>query len=186
MVSEAEKTWLYRNAGLVLYPTISEGFGLVPFEAAHFGVPCLSTRQGSLAEVLPTDLPTIDSFEVGPAADLAATLLRDEGAAGKLVDQILEHGRSFTWSRVAEQVVAVLWEVTGRPATRTVAIRSERMYGFAHLDEVQFADRAQLKAFDAMVQWFITHPDLRQKLVPAGSQRQHAVRRALEVVRAKL
>jgi GT2 family glycosyltransferase len=186
MVSEAEKAWLYRNAGLVLYPTISEGFGLVPFEAAHFGVPCLSTRQGSLTEVLPADLPTIDSFEVGPAAELAATLLRDEGAAGKLVDQILEQGRTFTWARVAQRVVEVLWEVTGRPANRTVAIRSDRMHSFAHLDEVQFADRAQLKAFDAMVQWFVARPDLRQKLVPTGSQRQHAVRRALELVRARL
>jgi len=36
------------------------------------------------------------------------------------------------------------------------------------------------------VQWFITHPDLRQKLAPAGSQRQQAVRRALAVVRARL
>ena len=53
MISEAEKVWLYGNAGLVLYPTLSEGFGLMPFEAAHYGVPCLSTRQGSLVEVLP-------------------------------------------------------------------------------------------------------------------------------------
>ena len=186
MVSEAEKAWLYGNAGLVLYPTISEGFGLVPFEAAHFGVPCLSTRQGSLSEVLPADLPTMDSFEVAPAAELAATLLRDEGAAGKLVDRILEHGRTFTWARVAQQVVEVLWEVTGRPATRTVAIRGERMHGIAHLDEaaVRRSGPAQgVRRHGAVVR---THPDLRQKLVPAGSQRQHAVRRALEVVRARL
>jgi len=186
MVSEAEKAWLYDNSGLVLYPTISEGFGLVPFEAAHYGVPCLSTRQGSLAEVLPADLPTIDSFEVGPAAEFAATLLRDEGAAGKLVDQILEHGRTFTWARVAEQVVAVLWEVTGRPANRTVAIRGERMHGIPHLREAQIADRAQLRAFDGMVQWLIAHPELRQKLVPAGSQRQQSVRRAIDAVRGRL
>jgi hypothetical protein len=128
----------------------------------------------------------MDSFEVAPAAELAATLLRDEGAAGKLVDQVLERGRTFTWSRVAEQVAAVLWEVTGRPANRTVAIRGERMNGIAHLDEAQIADRAQLRAFDAMVQWFIAHPDLRQKLVPAGSQRQQAVRRAIDVVRGRL
>ncbi len=32
-VSEAEKAWLYRRARLVLYPTVYEGFGLVPFEA---------------------------------------------------------------------------------------------------------------------------------------------------------
>jgi glycosyltransferase involved in cell wall biosynthesis len=62
-VSEAEKLWLYSNAGLVLYPTLSEGFGLVPFEAAERGVPCLSTRQGSLDEVLPRDLLTLRSLD---------------------------------------------------------------------------------------------------------------------------
>ena len=80
----------------------------------------------------------------------------------------------------------MLWEVTGRPANRTVAIRGERIHGLVHLREAQIADRAQLRAFDSMVQWFITHPDLRQKLAPAGSQRQQAVRRALAVVRARL
>ena len=186
MVSEAEKAWLYANAGLVLYPTISEGFGLVPFEAAHFGVPCLSTRQGSLTEVLPQDLPTIEDFAPGPAARTALALLSDEGAARKVVEQLLEHGRHFTWDRVAAEVAAVLWEVTGRPANRTVAIRAERIHGIAHLDEAAFGERAQLKAFDGLVQWFVTHPELRAKLVPPGSGRQQAVRRALEVVRAKL
>ncbi|MFL6128220.1 MAG: glycosyltransferase [Mycobacteriales bacterium] len=186
MVSEAEKAWLYANAGLVLYPTISEGFGLVPFEAAHFGVPCLSTRQGSLDEVLPRDLPSIDEFAAGPVAELAATLLRDEGAARKVVDQLLERGRDFTWDRVAEQVTAVLWEVTGRPATRAVAIRGERPHAIAHVRELELGAGAQRRAFDNVVQWLIAHPELRAKLVPPGSQRQQTVRRALEAVRSRL
>ena len=33
-IDEAEKAWLYREATGVLYPTIHEGFGLLPFEAA--------------------------------------------------------------------------------------------------------------------------------------------------------
>ena len=39
----------------MLYPTVQEGFGLVPFEAARAGVPCLFAAQTSLAEVLPRE-----------------------------------------------------------------------------------------------------------------------------------
>jgi glycosyltransferase involved in cell wall biosynthesis len=40
-VSEAEKTWLLAHARVVLYPTMCEGFGFVPFEAAHHSTPCI-------------------------------------------------------------------------------------------------------------------------------------------------
>ena len=53
-VSEAEKAWLLGRAGLVLYPTVHEGFGLVPFEAAEHGVPCMWAAGTSLSELLPT------------------------------------------------------------------------------------------------------------------------------------
>jgi GT2 family glycosyltransferase len=186
MVTEAEKSWLYANSGLVLYPTISEGFGLVPFEAAHLGVPCLSTRQGSLDEVLPPELPTIEEFDVASVAELASVLLRDEGAGRKVVDQLLDRGRDFTWTRVADELMAVLWEVTGRPANRTLAIRGERPSGVSHLNELDLGGSTQRNAFDSVVQWFIAHPELRTRLVPTGSKRQAQVRRAIDAVRRRL
>ena len=133
MISEAEKVWLYSQAGLVLYPTISEGFGLIPFEAAHYGVPCLSTRQGSLVEVLPDDIPVIEDFDPVSAAAAARALLDDPAAGQKVVDQILAKGTEFSWARVAGEVIEVLNEVTSRPACRVVAIRGEQ--DFAYLAE---------------------------------------------------
>ena len=40
-VDEPAKARLYRDAAAVLYPTLSEGFGLIPFEAAAAGTPPL-------------------------------------------------------------------------------------------------------------------------------------------------
>ncbi len=40
-VTEREKAWLLANAGAVVYPSVYEGFGLVPFESALSGVPCV-------------------------------------------------------------------------------------------------------------------------------------------------
>ncbi len=183
MISEAEKVWLYGNAGLVLYPTLSEGFGLVPFEAAHYGVPCLSTRQGSLVEVLPEDLPVIESFDPVAAASVAKGLLDDPAAGQKVVDSILAKGTEFSWARVAGEVVEVFDEVTSRPASRVVAIRGEQ--GYAHLSDVGIGggSGSPLKrGMDFAVDWFLARPDLRTKLVPPNSARQAFARRAIDEV----
>ena len=50
-VTSAGRNWLLRNAAAVLYPTSAEGFGLVPFEAAHFGTPTVAVDFGPLREV---------------------------------------------------------------------------------------------------------------------------------------
>lgn len=187
MVSEAEKAWLYANAGLVLYPTTSEGFGLIPFEAAHNGVACLSTRCGSLNEVLPPDLVTIDDFDPRDAATLARSLLDDSGAAQKVVDQLLERGTDFSWSRVADWVMSVLTEVTARPASRVVAIRSEMAY--SALRELPLGSgRASiaLRGVDLAVKFFLDRPSLRVRLVPPSSKRQERVRNAIGTVRRGL
>ena len=187
MISEAEKVWLYQNAGLALYPTISEGFGLIPFEAAHFGVPCLSTRQGSLVEVLPDDIPVIEDFDPVRAAETARALLDDPAAGQKLVDQILGKGTEFNWSRVASDVMEVLVEVTGRPACRVVAIRGEQ--GLAYLAEAGFGHTGgspMKKSLDLAVDWFVARPGLRLKLVPPGSKRQALVRQGIDQARRRL
>ena len=187
MVSEAEKIWLYKNAGLVLYPTTSEGFGLVPFEAANMGVACLATRCGSLDEVLPVELMTIADFDPAQAAELALRILDEPGVAEKVVAQILQRGKDFTWEKVADQVMAVLTEVTGRPASRVVAISSEA--GYSALRELPTgggSGRSTLNAVDAMIKFFIDRPNLRTKLVPPGSPRQERIRHYIDILRRRL
>jgi glycosyltransferase involved in cell wall biosynthesis len=188
MISEAEKVWLYSQAGLVLYPTISEGFGLIPFEAAHYGVPCLSTRQGSLVEVLPEDIPVIEEFDAAAAAATARTLLEDPAAGQKVVDQILAKGTEFTWDRVAGDVIEVLNEVTSRPACRVVAIRGEQ--DFAYLAEAGLGTGGGgsplMKGVDYAIDWFLARPDIRVKIVPPGSKRQALVRQGIDQVRRRL
>ena len=187
MVSEAEKVWLYANAALVLYPTTSEGFGLVPFEAAHYGVPCLSTRCGALNEVLPPDLLTIDEFNPAAAAELAQSLLDDSEGARKVIDQLLERGQDFTWSRVADAVSSVLQEVIGRPASRVVAIRTEQAYSALHELPMGSGRRSvALHGVDRAIKFFLDRPSLRVRLVPPGSKRQEHVRRAIDEVRRTL
>lgn len=124
-VSEAEKTWLYAHAGLVLYPTLVEGFGLVPFEAAAAGVACLASRQGSLDEVLPHGIPVIEDWAPERIAEQALDLLRDPQAAEQLRQALLERSAQYTWAGVAERLVALFDAVCARPRSRTLAVLTE-------------------------------------------------------------
>jgi GT2 family glycosyltransferase/glycosyltransferase involved in cell wall biosynthesis len=187
MFSEAEKVWLYQNAGLALYPTISEGFGLIPFEAAHLGAPCLSTRQGSLDEVLPLGIPTISRFDPVAAAATARVLLDDPAAGQKVVEEILGKGAEYSWEKVAAELMTVLTEVTGRPANRVVAIRAE--HGSTYLADAGVGAGSHTgvkRGLDNAVQFVAARPDLRVKLVPPGSKRQALVRQVLAKARIRL
>jgi glycosyltransferase involved in cell wall biosynthesis len=115
-VSEAEKAWLYANAALALYPTVSEGFGLVPFEAASAGTACMFAPVSSLAEVLDPAHATLVPWDAGASADRALALLGDDAERRRLADAIAEHGRRYTWAATARQTVDVYREALRRPA----------------------------------------------------------------------
>ena len=106
-VSEGEKAWLYHLAAGVLYPTVYEGFGLIPFEAAAAGVPCFFAAQSALAEILPATAATIQPWDSVSTADRVIEVLRDPSRAADLVGAVRSAGERFSWDGVGQQLVAV-------------------------------------------------------------------------------
>ncbi|MCW3068960.1 MAG: glycosyltransferase family 4 protein [Solirubrobacterales bacterium] len=114
-VDEREKAWLIANAGAVVYPSVYEGFGLVPFESALSGVPCVFAPQSSLAETAPAGTATILPWDPGPSADSAHALLTDAEARERHVQALAEAARGFTWSAAAAAMVDVYREAAIAP-----------------------------------------------------------------------
>ena len=177
-VSEAEKAWLYERCGLVLYPTVAEGFGLVPFEAAYYGVPCLTTRQGSLDEVLPRDLQCLTDWELSSAADLSLTLLTDDQAAAEVVGLLRKHADEFTWTKVADQLDKLFRESLSRPAG-SLETPAPLRGGRRGLPTVS-------KAFSQAVTQVSSRPKLKQRLSPTGSRREKFSRAVIRRVGSRL
>lgn len=121
-VDEAAKAWLYERAAAVLYPTTYEGFGLIPFEAAGAGTPCLCAPQASLAELLPPELTLLVPWNVEESADRAIAILRDPARADALVEGVLKAGASLTWDRTAAALVELYDEVLTLPARERAAL----------------------------------------------------------------
>ena len=124
-VSEGEKVWLYGATALVLYPTVQEGFGLVPFEAARAGVPCLFAAQTSLAEVLPRDAARIVQWNAGLTAEAALKLLTDEPERRSQVETILAAGERYSWTRTGELLMGVYEQSLAAPMRPARAVLFE-------------------------------------------------------------
>ena len=118
-VSEAQKYWLYRNSGLVLFPTLYEGFGLVPFEAAALGTPCIYARRSALAEFLPSEAALLDGWQLEHIGEAVLDLFADEGYAASLCNAVTQAGRPLTWARTAHGYLDVYRRVLDAPISRT-------------------------------------------------------------------
>ncbi len=141
-VTEAEKAWLMERAGAVVYPSVYEGFGLVPFESALNGVPCLFAPQSSLAEGAVARAATIVPWDPVQSAAAAHILLTDPAARARHVQLLADAARELTWERTAEAMVdiyreAVLAPVRDAATLSRDAVQRERQLTAAHEAVVQ-------------------------------------------------
>ena len=127
---ESEKAWLYENAAAVVYPTIYEGFGLVPFEAADHGTPCLFAPQASLAGLL-GDAALLVPWDADASADRAVSVLGRGEARERQVEAVRVVGARLTWDRTAQRLLDVYGEAleAGHTDDGWVALEAEARRG---------------------------------------------------------
>ena len=116
-VNEAERRWLLEHARLVIHPSAQEGFGLVPFEAAAHGTPCMWAAGTSLSELLPDEEAVVDLADPAATAERAAALLRDDAVRVRNLEAIREAAASLTWAATAEKLAEVYRRTLDEPAS---------------------------------------------------------------------
>ena len=116
-VDEEEKTWLLAHAALVVYPTLYEGFGLVPFEAAEAGAATVFAAQTALAEILPAHAATIVPWDAAATADRVIELLKNPQSRDALVDAIRKASRRYAWDATAAALVETYIDAVESPAS---------------------------------------------------------------------
>jgi glycosyltransferase involved in cell wall biosynthesis len=114
-IDEAGKWWLLRHAHLVLYPSIVEGFGMVPFEAASVGTPCLAFDGSGLSEVVGRSPALLGSWQAAEWADAAQRLVASPEARTELVESIDRAARVHGWGEVAERTWQAFDATLARP-----------------------------------------------------------------------
>lgn len=100
---DEDRDRMYQSADLVVMPSVSEPFGLVPLEAIQHGTPSLISKQSGVAEVL-THALKVDFWDVDEMANQILATLRYEA----LRNQLKTHGRAelnkMSWRDAAEKV----------------------------------------------------------------------------------
>jgi glycosyltransferase involved in cell wall biosynthesis len=132
-VTEAEKAWLLGAAAAVVYPSTYEGFGLIPFEAAAAGTPCLAAPVSALRDSLPAELALLVPWDARASAARAITVLNDGEARAALVAGLQAAAAPLTWKATAALLVEAYHAAVRLPAPPTARLvedlaRAERDY----------------------------------------------------------
>jgi glycosyltransferase involved in cell wall biosynthesis len=109
-----DKPALYSGALFFAFPSLYEGFGLMPLEAMACGTPVLASRTSSLPEVVGDGGLLVEPTDVEAIAEGMAALLSDAALRARLRAQALAQASRFTWRQTAEQTLAV-YEKVRRP-----------------------------------------------------------------------
>jgi glycosyltransferase involved in cell wall biosynthesis len=103
-VSDEQKAWLYAHCQGFLFPSLTEGFGLPPLEAMHFGKPVFLSKL--------TSLPEVGGMWVGYFKDFEPRSMRQciESEMPRLLANkvaIQAHAAQFTWDRSTQAYLAI-------------------------------------------------------------------------------
>ena len=96
---------LMRRAGVFVFPSRDEGFGLPPLEAMWLGVPTVVSNAGSLPEVCGDGAMQVHPEDEVGLANRLSHLLADAAARRTLGQRGQARARSFTWEAAARKLL---------------------------------------------------------------------------------
>ena len=96
-VSGAERERLYREASMVVLPSLDEGFGLPALEAMTIGVPVIVSSRGALPEVVGPAGVIVEPDDVAGLAGAMQRLLSDPVLARSCSEQGIVQAGKFSW-----------------------------------------------------------------------------------------
>lgn len=125
-VSPAALDELYSEAGLVVLPTLYEGFGLPVLEAMRRGIPVACSDIPVLREVGGEAALYFDPFDIRDIAGTIDSALADPARRRDLGDQGRVRAARFSWEATAAATRAALIAAAGRPREDPVGDQSKR------------------------------------------------------------
>jgi glycosyltransferase involved in cell wall biosynthesis len=95
---------MYRLAGVFVFPSIYEGFGLPPLEAMASGTPVVTSNVSSLPEVAGDAAVLVDPYDPSAIADGIERVLTDDALRSELRVRGLARAKQFSWERSVRRV----------------------------------------------------------------------------------
>jgi alpha-1,3-rhamnosyl/mannosyltransferase len=106
-VAEIDKLALLQGAKALVFPSLSEGFGLPMLEAFAAGTPVIASNTTSLAEVSGGAALEIDPLSTGEIMEGMLAVSQNESLRLQMIQKGQQRSLEFTWEKCAEQTAAV-------------------------------------------------------------------------------
>ena len=106
---------MYRLAGVFVFPSLYEGFGLPPLEAMASGTPVVTSNISSLPEVAGDAAVLVDPHFPEAIADGIYTVLTDEAVRRALRQKGLVRAAQFSWEQSVRRVLEIYRDAAAAP-----------------------------------------------------------------------
>lgn len=106
-LEDSQMAHIYSRAGVLVIPSLYEGFGLPALEAMHCGCPVIASNRSSLPEVVGEAGILLNPMDVVAWADNIARVLEEPKERQRLVALGAKQARNFSWQKTAAETLAV-------------------------------------------------------------------------------
>jgi glycosyltransferase involved in cell wall biosynthesis len=103
-VSDDERQRLYREASMLVLPSLDEGFGIPALEAMTIGVPVVASNRGALPDVVADAGILVDAEDGAALAAAIERVLDGELLRRQMADQGVARAARFTWASSAARL----------------------------------------------------------------------------------
>jgi glycosyltransferase involved in cell wall biosynthesis len=117
-VSDQERQTLYREASMLVMPSLDEGFGMPVLEAMTVGVPVVASNRGALPEVAGDAAQLVDPTDEDAMADAMRRLLEEPATALAGVERGYRRAAHYSWKASAARLLQACHDARARGGDR--------------------------------------------------------------------
>jgi glycosyltransferase involved in cell wall biosynthesis len=110
-VSHSDLPAIYKAAGLFIFPSFYEGFGLPVLEAMACGTPCITSNTSAFMEIASDASLKINPYNIKEMAEAMQRLIRDQNLRNALIEKGLKQIEKFDWLDTAQKTLNIYKEI---------------------------------------------------------------------------
>lgn len=122
-ITEKEKGVLLKKSIALVYPSLYEGFGFPPLEAASLGVPVISSPTSGILEVAGEFALLASPYKIGELAT-AFKKIKNKNIRKKLISLGLKKIKEYSWAKTAKETLLV-YEKALRKLSKSAVTKQE-------------------------------------------------------------
>ena len=110
-VSEQELDSLFRMAGLLIYPSLYEGFGMPILEAMKMELPVITSYVSAMPEVAGGAAYLVDPNSIEDMTSAMSEVLQNRILREEMIEKGLGLVHPYTWKNVSERYLELYQEI---------------------------------------------------------------------------